>query len=263
MERSKSGALIQRTINRMANYLLHIQYDGTRYKGWQIQKTTDNTIQGKLKAVIERLFDEEVDIIGSGRTDAGVHALDQIANFHLNSEIEDLEEFLRDINRYLPEDIAVNSIEKVADRFHSRYSAKSKTYRYRIYTGIYSNVFERKFVYHYKDKKLCVEDMIKGAQLLIGEHDFISFCGNKHMKKSSIREIYGISIEESKDEIIIEYSGNGFLQNMVRIMTGTLIEIGNGSKKPDDIITILRSKDRATAGYTAPPQGLCLVEVNY
>ena len=247
----------------MVNYLLHIQYDGTRYKGWQIQKSTEDTIQGKIKTVIERLTNDEVDIIGSGRTDAGVHALDQIANFHIKEEILDINEFLTEINRYLPEDIAVRSIEQVDDRFHARYSAKSKVYRYRIYTGIYSNVFERKFVYHYKDKKLNVENMKKGARFLMGRHDFMSFCGNKHMKKSTVREIYDIVIKEYDNEIQIEYLGDGFLQNMVRIMTGTLIEIGNGSKKPEDIVDILKSKDRAVAGYTAPSSGLCLVKVNY
>lgn len=243
------------------NYKITVQYDGTRYKGWQVQNSTDDTIQGKLENVISRLTDEEVQVIGSGRTDAGVHAIGQIANFHLKNELA--EDFLKQLNHYLPEDIAVTSMQMVDSRFHARYSAIEKTYRYRIYTGIYPNVFERKYVYDYKDAKLDVGQMRKAAAYFIGEHDFKSFCGNKHMKKSTVRTIKSIHIEEKDNEIIIDYTGDGFLKNMIRIMTGTLIEVGNGTKSPDEMPAILEGLNRENAGYTAPPSGLCLVDVVY
>lgn len=244
------------------NYKVTIQYDGTRYKGWQVQNSTEETIQGKVATVLSRICGYEVDVIGSGRTDAGVHALGQVANFHLK-EVADEHKLLEEINKYLPEDIAVIDILSVDEKFHARFNAVSKVYRYRIHTGNISNVFERKYVYNYKGEKLDVELMKKAALSLIGEHDFKAFCGNKHMKKSTVREIYDINIIEKEDEIVIEYLGNGFLQNMVRILTGTLIEVGNGMKTPDDIAVILAGKDRELAGFTAPSSGLCLVKVNY
>lgn len=246
----------------MSNYKLTIQYDGTKYNGWQIQQSSDNTIQGKLISVINRLTNEEVNIIGSGRTDAGVHAKAQIANVHLKKEY-DTGKLLAQINHYLPEDIAVTDISIVDERFHARFNAISKRYQYRIYTGIYPNVFERKYVYTYLDKELNVEEMIKASKYLLGTHDFMSFCGNKHMKKSAVRTISDIQIKRNNNEIVIDYIGDGFLQNMIRIITGTLIEVGNGSKNHSDIPAILDSHNRENAGFTAPASGLCLMEVNY
>lgn len=246
----------------MANLCMIIQYDGTRYDGWQVQTSTQMTIQGKLQRVLSFIFGEEVEVIGSGRTDAGVHAKGQVANVHVKGN-PDCEILLADLNAHLPEDIAVTKLWEVDERFHARFSAQKKIYLYRIHTGIASNVFERKYMYSYEGKALDVERMKKAAQYLIGEHDFKSFCGNKKMKKSTVREIYEIVITEKEDEIEIRYTGNGFLQNMVRILTGTLIEVGNGTKKPEDIPVILEKMNREAAGYTAPPQGLCLMEVNY
>lgn len=248
----------------MDNYKITIQYDGTRYKGWQIQNGTPDTIQGKLTDILCKLTEEKIDIIGSGRTDAGVHALSQVANFHINLPKDMTEKDLLDyMNHYLPEDIAVTTIEKVDERFHARFSARQKTYRYRIHTGTASNVFERKYVYKYLDNKLDVNAMRAAAEKLIGEHDFLSFCGNRHFKKSSVRTIYNIAIMDNENEIVIDYTGNGFLQNMVRILTGTLIEVGAGIKSPDDISRIISSKNRDNAGFTAPAQGLILVNVEY
>ena len=244
------------------NYMLTIQYDGSRYHGWQSQNNTENTIQNKLETVLAGILGYEVDIIGSGRTDAGVHAIAQTSNVHIREEM-DPGALMDELNRYLPEDIAVTSVVRVDDRFHARYNAISKTYRYRIHTGKYSNVFERKYVYPYKRKSLDVELMRSAASYIIGEHDFKAFCGNPRMKKSTVRNVTNISIEEKDNEIVIEYTGNGFLQNMVRIMTGTLIEIGNGTKQVQDMKIIIESKDRQQAGYTAPPNGLCLVRVIY
>lgn len=245
----------------MSNYKIIVQYDGTRYKGWQIQTTTEDTIQGKLTKVLEGLVGYPVEVIGSGRTDAGVHAYGQVANFHIKEGFAG-EEILSWLNQYLPQDIAVTAIEEVDERFHSRYHATAKTYRYRIHTGKISNVFERKYIYSY-GQQLDVTRMRQAAQLLIGTHDFAAFCGNRKMKKSTTRTIFDIVITESEQEITIDYTGDGFLQNMIRIITGTLIEIGRGDREPEYIMQILESKNRDNAGYTAPPQGLALMKVNY
>lgn len=245
----------------MVNYKINVEYDGSRYKGWQVQKSTEDTIQGKLQHILETLCGHSVEVIGSGRTDAGVHAKGQVANFHIEKKYSK-EQVLEYINTHLPGDIAVTSIVNVEERFHSRYNAVSKTYEYRIHTGIISNVFERKYVYDY-NIPLDVSRMRKAAEYLIGKKDFRSFCGNKKMKKSTVRRITSIEIKELLGEINISYTGDGFLQNMIRIITGTLIEIGDGRREPEDIIKILESRDRAAAGYTAPPQGLILKRVEY
>lgn len=245
----------------MKNYKIIIQYDGTRYRGWQGQSSTDETIQGKLEAVLSKMAGEEVQVIGSGRTDAGVHAIGQVANFHLK-RVYDQEEILDYLNRYLPEDIAVCDISEVDDRFHSRYHAKKKTYLYRIHTGRIPEVFERKYVYDYQTP-LSVERMREAAALLVGTHDFKSFCGNKKMKKSTVRTIYEIKIEETEREIRLYYTGDGFLQNMIRILTGTLLEIGDGRRAAEEILTILDAQEREAAGYTAPACGLTLFSVEY
>ena len=245
----------------MTNYKLTIQYVGTRYDGWQRQGNTDNTIQGKLETLLSRLFGFPVEIIGSGRTDAGAHAFGQVANFHVPVDMS-TQEILEYMNQYLPKDIAVSSGEKVDDRFHSRFNVKRKTYQYRIWNSYISNVFEKNFVYEVTDT-LDVDRMKEAALYLIGEHDFKAFCSNKRMKKSTVRTIYEINIEELEPEIRITITGNGFLYNMVRIIVGTLLEIGMGEKKPSDVPAMLAGKDRRTTGYTVPPSGLMLMEVEY
>lgn len=245
----------------MKNYKIIIQYDGTRYKGWQGQKSTDATIQGKLEHVLSNMAGHVVEVIGSGRTDAGVHAAGQVANFKLE-EHWSKEEIFATLNQYLPEDIAVISIEEVDERFHSRYQAIEKTYVYRIHNSKIPDVFGRRFSYQYEEK-LDIDRMKKAAALLTGTHDFASFCGNKKMKKSTVRTIYQIQVEKEKDDIVIAYTGNGFLQNMIRILTGTLIEIGSKRREVEEIPKILDGKNRELAGYTAPPQGLLLKEVRY
>ncbi len=245
----------------MTNYKLTIQYEGTRYDGWQRQGNTDNTIQGKLETLLSRLFGFPVEIIGSGRTDAGAHAYGQVANFHVPVDMS-TQEILEYMNQYLPKDIAVSSVEKVDDRFHSRFNVKRKTYQYRIWNSYISNVFEKNFVYEVTDT-LDVDRMKEAALYLIGEHDFKAFCSNKRMKKSTVRTIYEINIEELEPEIRITITGNGFLYNMVRIIVGTLLEIGMGEKKPSDVPAMLAGKDRRTTGYTVPPSGLMLMDVEY
>lgn len=245
----------------MHNYKITVAYDGTRYKGWQSQKLTDMTIQGKLEKILEKTVGCPIKVVGSGRTDAGVHAKRQTANFCLQDAYDE-EELFTIFNQYLPEDIAVLSVEEVNERFHSRFSAIEKVYEYRIHTSKIPEVFERKYVYSLEEQ-LCVEDMKKAAEYMVGKKDFVSFCGNRHMKKSTVRSIYEIRFEESEKEIKIIFRGSGFLQNMVRIMTGTLIEVGEGKKRPEDIPVILASKNREFAGYTAPACGLTLMEVIY
>lgn len=245
----------------LKNYKITIQYDGTRYKGWQVQKSTDMTIQGKIQSVLKEMTGQEIEVIGSGRTDAGVHAYGQVANFHVPAHFK-AQEILEYLNHYLPMDIAVIDIEEVDERFHARFNAVEKTYMYRVHTSAVPNVFERKYMYNYTEY-LDVNKMKEAANMLLGTHDFMAFCGNKKMKKSTIRTVTAIDIEEKEDEIQISYTGDGFLQQMIRIMTGTLIEVGNGTKQPNDIVAILESKDRQNAGYTVPADGLILKSVTY
>ena len=245
----------------MKNYKILVQYDGTRYKGWQVQKSTDMTIQGKLQDILTTMTGQQIEVIGSGRTDAGVHAYGQVANFHVPEHFE-AQEILDYLNRYLPMDIAVLSIEEVDERFHARFNAMSKTYVYRIHTSTVPNVFERKYMYTYTEP-LDVNKMQKAASFMLGTHDFMAFCGNKKMKKSTVRTVTSIEILEKGSEIQISYTGDGFLQQMIRIMTGTLIEVGNGTKRPEDVPRILESKVREKAGYTVPAEGLMLKQVFY
>ena len=245
------------------NIRITLEYDGSRYDGWQKQGNTENTIQGKLEAVLLKMAGEEVEVHGSGRTDAGVHAKGQVANFHVDAKIcpdgETAKEYL---NRYLLEDIRVLEADPAPERFHSRLSASSKTYGYYVETGDKKNVFERKYVYRF-GKKLDLEAMRRAAGFLIGEHDFKSFCANRRMKKSTVRRIDEIKIVEHGTKIELLYTGNGFLYNMVRILTGTLLEIGSGMRKPEEMKVILEAKNRDMAGRTAPPEGLFLLHVAY
>lgn len=251
------------------NYKLTLQYDGTKLNGWQKQGNTDNTIQGKLEAILERMYGQYVEIHGSGRTDAGVHALGQVANFHVPEvssgekvKAYSTEEIKSTLNEYLSKDIRVLNIETVDERFHARLTAKAKTYEYRIDNGEIANVFQRKYVMR-EETPLNLEAMRQAAGYLIGTHDFKTFCANKKMKKSTVRTIYSIHIDEKDGIVSIKYNGNGFLYNMVRILTGTLIEVGRGKRKPEEIQAIINAQDRGAAGFTAPAQGLFLVEVEY
>lgn len=245
----------------MINYKMVIAYDGSRYNGWQKQGNTKDTIQGKLEKVLEKLEGREVEVIGAGRTDAGVHALGQVANVKLESKING-ETLLQYLNQYLPEDIAVLSVKEVPMRFHSRLNATEKTYLYRIYRSEIPNPFIRKYTVTITEK-LDIEKMRMAAELLIGEHDFKSFCSLKKSKKSTIRTLYSITIEEIEEEIRISVRGNGFLYHMVRIIVGTLLEVGTGKKKPEEIEQILEKGERQAAGKTAPAHGLFLKEVKY
>ena len=245
----------------MKNYMLTTSYDGSRYNGWQRQKSSDNTIQGKIENVLSLMALRRVEINGSGRTDAGVHALGQTANFKLDTET-DKSEILDYLNKYLPDDIAVLRIDEVPERFHCRLCARSKTYMYRIQNSPVSNVFERKYMYKYPDK-LDIDKMRLAADAMLGKRDFLGLSTLKKSKKSTVRTVFGIDVERLGDEIRIYYRADGFLYNMVRIMTGTLIEAGTGIKSWEDIERVFETGNREYAGFTAPARGLTLVGVEY
>ncbi len=245
----------------MANYRLTLCYDGGRYKGWQKQGNTENTIQGKLEALLSRLLMQEVELHGSGRTDAGVHARQQVCSFRAQTGIPP-EELLRAIREKLPEDIGALSLEYAPERFHARLSCREKSYLYRIWNSDQPNVFERKYMLGFPEA-LDIPAMERSAAQLIGRHDFSSFCSNKHMKKSAVRELRSIEITRHGGELDIMLTGEGFLYNMARIIVGTLLEVGSGRRAPDGMAALLDAKCREAAGFTAPAQGLCLWELKY
>ena len=244
----------------MRNIRLEICYDGTRYRGWQRLANADNTIQGKIEQTLSRILGEEIEISGSGRTDTGVHALRQTANFHTRSQMP-CQEILEQLRRYLPEDIGIYSCKDVSERFHARLNAKTKTYRYRLWNSEQPCVFERRYVTVFS-QKLDVPAMEKAAENLLGTHDFSAFCANKHMKKSTVRTIHEIKILQVGEEIQFYVTGNGFLHHMVRILVGTLVEVGLGQRQPQSV-TELFGQPRSEAGIRMEPQGLCLMEVTY
>lgn len=243
------------------NYKMIIAYDGSRYYGWEHQPNTELTIQGKLENVLSVMTGKEIEVIGAGRTDAGVHAKGMVANAHMDTDMSE-QEICDYMNRYLPEDICVREVRVASDRFHSRYNAMGKTYCYTCYIGDLKPVFNRKYVYT-PDKKPDVELMKKAAAYLVGEHDFKSFCGNPKMKKSTVREIYDIDISVSGSYLNLTYHGSGFLQYMIRILSGTLLEVGIGKRSPESMNELIELKDRSKAGFTAPAKGLCLIKVDY
>ena len=244
----------------MRNLRLDICYDGSRYKGWQRLSGTDNTIQGKIETALSRILGEPIEISGSGRTDAGVHARGQVASFHCQSDMP-CAEILSDLRRYLPEDIGIYSCKEVSPRFHARLNAKEKTYLYRIWLSDAPCVFDRKFVAIFPEK-LDVDAMKQAAEHLCGEHDFSAFCGNPKFKKSTVRFVRSIEIQHVGEELRILVTGNGFLHSMVRVTVGTLLEVGRGERSADSIPALFGAK-RAEAGFLAPAQGLCLQEVYY
>ena len=245
----------------MEHYKIILSYDGSRYDGWQRQGNTDRTIQGKLESVLSRLDGGTVELRGAGRTDAGVHAKGQVADFRLEHPLSPAE-VMEYLNHYLPEDIAVLSCELCDPRFHARLSATGKRYVYRIWNSDVPNVFERKYLTTWP-QELDLDTMKHGASLLLGTHDFKAFCANKKFKKSSVRTLNALRIERFGEEVRFTFEGDGFLYHMVRILTGTLVEIGMGERNAEDIPAVLASLDRTRAGRTMPPQGLILDEVFY
>ena len=244
----------------MRNLRLDLCYDGTRYRGWQRLPGVENTIQAKLETALSRILEEPIEVIGSGRTDAGTHAKHQVANFHCQSQMP-CAEILTQLQRYLPEDIGIYSCRDVSPRFHARLNAKTKTYVYRLWNSEVPCVFDRRYVYR-DTTALDLVKMRKAANYFVGTHDFSAFCANKKMKKSTVRCISSFCIERLENEIRFTVTGNGFLHHMVRIMVGTLIEVGRNERAPENIDS-LYGADRSEAGTLVPACGLCLMEVNY
>ncbi len=246
----------------MRNLKLTIQYDGTDYFGWQRQKNTRRTIAETIENVLSRILQGKVKLIAAGRTDTGVHAREQVANFSTGSKMSPARIF-QSLSALLPEDIRVKKVEEAAEDFSSRYSAKLKTYRYTILNRKIQDVFQRRFVYHYPLDKLDAAAMRKAAHYLVGSHDFTSFKRTDKKKKATIRDLKKLEIARKGDLIYIDITANSFLHHMVRNIAGTLIEIGKGNLPPENLKKILQAKDRKQAGPTAPACGLCLMKVKY
>ena len=243
----------------MRNLKLTIQYDGTRYCGWQKQPNSSG-IQGTIEYAIYEITKEKVNITGSGRTDAGVHALGQVANFKTSSSIP-ANRIPDALNAKLPKDISIINCQEVSEDFHSRYSATGKIYRYLIYNKPYRSPLYKDTSYHVR-YDLDIQKMRSEAKSLLGIHEFKGFMSSGSSVKDTVRTIHNITIEESGDLIVLEVEGNGFLYNMVRIIVGTLVDIGRGriDKSMEEIIA---SQDRGEAGHTAPAHGLFLKKVHY
>ena len=243
------------------NYKMMIQYDGSRFYGWQRQPDQD-TVQGRMENVLARMCGvEQIETIGAGRTDAGVYAKGMVANVVMETSLS-VEEIRDYLNQYLPDDIAVTEVRVASDRFHARYNAIGKTYRYTCYDGTVKDVFGRKYQWTLSEKP-DMERMKVAAEVLLGEHDFRNFCVNPRMKKSTVRKIDRLEVERDGDKIFFTIHGNGFLQNMVRIIVGSLVEVGCGRMEKEDLLAALNATERRKAGPTAPPQGLCLMQVDY
>lgn len=243
----------------MRNIKITIQYNGSNYCGWQKQPDSLG-IQGTIEKAIYDITREEVKLVGSGRTDSGVHAIGQIANFKINSDIN-VESIPMALNAKLPKDISIIKACEVNEDFHSRYSAKGKTYKYLIYNSKFRNPILSDISYQVKYEldfdKMCLE-----SKSILGTHDFKGFMSSGSSVKDTIRTIYDIDINKKDDLIVVEISGNGFLYNMVRIIVGTLIDIGRG-RINESFLEIIESKTRSKCGHTAPAQGLFLKKVHY
>lgn len=245
----------------MNNYKLIIQYDGARYRGWQRLGDSDNTIQGKIENVLTEMLQRPVEITGCSRTDAGVHAYFQVANFKINDELNETE-IKSYLNRYLPYDISIIKVERVPERFHARLSAKKKTYLYQIYNEEHGNPFYRRYSMHI-EQKLDLDAMRKAAGYFLGSHDFTAFSNARSKTKSMVREIYSIDIIKNDGLIQIRICGNGFLHNMVRKMVGVMIRAGLSEIAPDSVPAMLIQKQRGDVGILAEACGLILESIEY
>ena len=245
----------------MRNFRICLCYDGGRYRGWQKQGNTDGTIQEKIEALLSRLLAQPVEVAASGRTDAGVHARRQTCSFRADTALS-CSELLALIRQHLPEDIGALSLSEAEPRFHARLSCREKSYVYFIWNSPAPNVFTRKYSYAWPEA-LDTAAMEQAAALLLGRHDFRSFCSVTKMKKSTVRELRDISITRRGPMLCLRFTGSGFLYNMVRILVGTLLEVGSGQRSPGDMPRVLEARDRQAAGFTAPAQGLFLWEQKY
>lgn len=244
----------------MKRVKLTVAYDGTEYHGWQIQNN-GITIESELNRCLSELFGEQIQVIGASRTDAGVHALGNVAVFDTECRMP-AEKISYALNQRLPEDIRIQRSEEVAPDWHPRRCESRKTYEYRIYRGEFPMPVKRLYSY-FTYHPLDVDSMRRAAALLEGEHDFRSFCQTGAQVESTVRTLYSVEIEEQGAELVIRVCGNGFLYNMVRIIAGTLIEVGRGRRRPEDMTAVLQAADRSTAGPTAPAHGLTLVKYEF
>ena len=244
----------------MKRVMLVVAYDGTNYCGWQIQ-ANGITVQEELNRCLSKLLKEPIQTVGASRTDAGVHALGNVAVFDTAARMP-AEKISYALNTYLPEDIRIQYSAEVAADFHPRYCESEKTYEYRILNRRFPLPTQRLYTYFYH-YKLDVEKMREGASFLVGRHDFASFCGTGAQVKSTVRTVTGIEVWKDGDMITIRVSGEGFLYNMVRIIAGTLIQVGNGQYPPERVRDILNACDRAAAGPTAPAHGLTLMGIEF
>ena len=244
----------------MRNLKFTLAYDGTRLVGWQRQVEGDS-VQGLLEDALARFEGAPVTVYGAGRTDAGVHALGQVASAHVTFE-HDNATLIRALNAQLPEDVRVLAVEEVSPEFHARFNARSKTYRYQIRHGTIADPFERAYVW-YMPERLRVDAMRAAAGVLVGTHDFAAFRSIGTPVRDSVRTVTESFLTDNDGQMAYEISGDGFLRHMVRAIVGTLVEIGRGFREPESIAALLRSSARSDAGPTAPPQGLFLVRVDY
>ncbi|AEF93149.1 tRNA pseudouridine synthase A [Desulfotomaculum nigrificans CO-1-SRB] len=247
----------------MKNIKLTVAYDGTNYHGFQEQRGTGlATVQEVLEAALSKVANETVQVIGAGRTDAGVHARGQVVNFRSTNWPVPTEKIHLAVNSLLPDDIAVIKAEEVPLDFHARFSATAKTYRYSIYNHRVMSPLHRLYAYH-EPRPLDIEAMRQAAQYLLGTHDFKSFQAQGTPVKDTVRTIYRAELVSEPPLIHLYLRGNGFLYNMVRIITGTLLDVGKGKKFPPEMKSIIEARNRTRAGTTVPPHGLCLMEVEY
>lgn len=239
---------------------LTVAYDGTRYHGWQIQNN-GITIESELNRCLSELFGEEIKVIGASRTDSGVHAMGNVAVFDTQARMP-AEKVSYALNQRLPEDIRIQCSEEVAADWHPRYCESRKTYEYRIYRGQFPMPVKRLYTY-FTYHELDVEKMHQAAAYLVGEHDFKSFCQVGAQVESTVRTIYSLEVEEQGKDVVIRVCGNGFLYNMVRIIAGTLLEVGQGRRTPESMQEVLAACDRQKAGPTAPAHGLMLMKYEF
>lgn len=244
------------------NYRMDLSYDGTKYNGWQRQRHTSNTIQGKIEEALTKYFEVSIKITGASRTDAGAHAKMQVINFKTQKEI-DIDTLRQDMNRYLPSSIVVNDIQIVDDRFHSRFNAVKKMYTYYIWksNAKYPPLFNRKYVYCY-DRPIDIDMLKVVSQKFVGEHDFKGFSSDK-TKKGTVRNIEKVRVSEDDFKIKIQITGNGFLYNMIRIIVGTMLEVNIREMKTETIDEIFETHNRELAGFTVPACGLFLEKIYY
>lgn len=240
--------------------LLRVAYDGTNYSGWQLQNNAV-TIEEVLNRAISALFSQDIEVIGASRTDAGVHAYGNVAVFDVETRMP-AEKICYALNQRLPEDVRVVESHQVTDDFHPRHCDCTKTYEYKIWNDTFPNPLTRLYS-HFFYGALDIKKMQEACSFFIGEHDFTSFCAAGSQVKSKVRTIYSLDVTTRDKMITIRVTGNGFLYNMVRIIAGTLIKVGQGVVKPSEIPSIIEAKDRSLAGPTAPAGGLALIEIRY